>query len=68
MASASIISIAAGMTPAPMMADTAAPAASVSSKAASSVLTASGDRVSRTVTSVAMPSVPSEPTSTPSRS
>ena len=56
------------MTPAPMMADTAAPAVVGVSKAASSVWTDSGDRVSRTVTSVAMPSVPSEPTSAPSRS
>ena len=56
------------MTPAPMIADTAAPAASVSSNAASRVRTDSGERVSRTVTSVAIPSVPSEPTSTPSRS
>ncbi len=68
MASASIISIAAGITPAPMIAETAAPATSVSGKAASRVRTSSGVRVSRTVTSVAMPRVPSEPTSAPSRS
>ena len=39
-ASASIISIAAGMTPAPMIAETACPAVSVSSNAARSVCTA----------------------------
>ena len=48
--------------------DTAAPAASVESKAASSVRTRSGRRSTRSVTSVAMPSVPSEPTNAPSRS
>ena len=67
-ASASIISTAAGMTPAAMIAETAWPAASVPSKPASSVCTDSGARVSRTVTLVAMPSVPSEPTIAPSRS
>ena len=51
-----------------MMLDTAAPAASVESKAASSVTTRSGRRSTRSVTSVAMPSVPSEPTNTPRRS
>ena len=68
MARASIISIAAGTTPAPMIADTAPPASSVDGNAASSVRTVSGARISRTVTSVAMPSVPSEPTNAPSRS
>ena len=68
MASASIISIAAGITPAEMIADTAWPAVSVSGNPASSVCTAWGDRVRRTVTLVAMPSVPSDPTSAPSRS
>ena len=67
-ASASIISTAAGITPAAMIAETACPAASVPSKPASSVCTDSGARVSRTVTLVAMPSVPSEPTIVPSRS
>ena len=42
MASASIISIAAGITPAPMIADTAPPASSVPANAASRVRTASG--------------------------
>ena len=51
-----------------MMADTAPPASSVDGKAASRVRTVSGARVSRTVTSVATPSVPSEPTKAPSRS
>ena len=68
MARASIISIAAGMTPAPMIADTAAPASSVVAKAASRVRTASGVRVSFTVTWVAMPRVPSDPTKAPNRS
>ena len=68
MASASIISIAAGTTPAAITADVAAPASSVDGKAASSVRTDSGSRSSRTVTSVTMPSVPSEPTRAPSRS
>ena len=67
-ARASIISIAAGTTPAPMIADVAAPAWSVVPNPASSVRTVSGSRTSRTVTSVAMPSVPSEPTNVPSRS
>ena len=50
------------------MADTAPPASSVDGNAASRVRTVSGARISRTVTSVAMPSVPSEPTNAPSRS
>jgi hypothetical protein len=68
MAKASIISIAAGTTPAPMIVETAVPASSVEAKPASSVRTDSGARSSRTVTSVAMPRVPSEPTNAPSRS
>ena len=48
-ASASIISTAAGMMPAPMIADTAAPAASIVSNAASSVCTALRPRRIRTV-------------------
>lgn len=68
MDSASIISIAAGTTPAEMIAETASPALSMVSKAASSVSTFSGRRVSRTVILVVMPSVPSEPTNAPSRS
>ena len=68
MASASIISIAAGTRPAAMMAETARPALSMSEKAASNVCTAWGLRRSRTVTFVATPSVPSEPTNAPTRS
>ena len=48
--------------------DTAAPAASVVSKPARSVCTTSGERTMRSVTRVAMPSVPSEPTTSPRRS
>ena len=51
-----------------MIAETASPASSVSAKPASRVRTDSGARTSRTVTPVAMPSVPSEPTNAPSRS
>ncbi len=68
MASASIISIAAGTMPAPMIAETACPPCSMLSNAASTVVTASGARQSRTVILVAMPSVPSEPMNAPSRS
>ena len=62
MASASIISMAAGRMPAAMIPDTASPAWSVDGKAARKVRVASGLRSRRTVTSVTMPSVPSEPT------
>ena len=51
-----------------MIAETASPAASVDPNAASCVVTASGLRRTRSVISVAMPSVPSEPTNAPSRS
>ena len=51
-----------------MIAETAAPPRLEPWNAASSVRTASGARVSRTVILVAMPSVPSEPTNAPSRS
>jgi hypothetical protein len=54
--------------PAAITADVAAPAASGVANAASRVRTVSGSRVSFTVTSVAMPSVPSEPTNAPTRS
>src|SRR3954469_4482888 len=54
----SMISIAAGSTPAPMIADVAAPAASVLSKPASRVRTACGLRTSRTVASVPPPRAP----------
>ena len=65
MASASIISMAAGTMPAPMIADTAAPPASMLSNAARNVCTVSGRRRIRTTAFVAMPSVPSEPTIEP---
>lgn len=60
--------MAAGTTPAAMIADTACPPASMPVKAASRVVTASGARDSRTVILLAMPSVPSEPMNAPSRS
>ena len=59
--SASIISTAAGTMPAPMIADTTSPAASVDGNAASSVSTRCGRGTTRTVISVAIPSVPSRP-------
>ena len=68
MASASIISIAAGTMPAPMMSDTARPPWLVGSYAASSRCTASGTGISLTTILVTMPSVPSEPVNAPSRS
>ena len=64
----SIISMAAGMMPAAMTSETAFPAASVESNAASRVRTDSGRRSSRRVTLVTTARVPSDPTSTPSRS
>src|SRR5690606_16868863 len=51
-----------------MMALVAAPASATVGNAASSVVTASGQRSSRTATLVAIPSVPSEPTTAPTRS
>ena len=51
-----------------MIAETASPASSIESKPASSVSTASGRRSSRSVALVTTASVPSDPTSTPSRS
>ena len=68
MASASIISMAAGRIPAPMISDTAVPPAPMVVNAASSVVTASGIGVSFTMIFVTMPSVPSEPVNAPSRS
>jgi hypothetical protein len=56
-----------GQDPAAIDAETAAPAASVESNAASSVRTASG-RADAHVIRTAIPSVPSEPTNAPSRS
>ena len=66
--SESIISIAAGRIPAETIAETASPAASVDGNAARCVVTASGLRSTRSVISVAIPSVPSEPMKAPSRS
>ena len=63
-----MISIADGRIPAATIRETASPAASTEVKAASCVTTASGCRTIRRVTSTAIPSVPSEPTITPSRS
>ena len=68
MARLSIISIAPGTTPARVMADTASPACSGESKKATSVRTASGTGTTRRVILVTSASVPSEPTSAPSRS
>ncbi len=64
----SIISSAAGRIPAAMIADTARPAPSMSSKWANSVPTAAGSGTSRTSISLQIPSVPSEPTNSPTRS
>ena len=64
----SIISIAPGMTPPETISETASPAALVVSKNATIVLIASGTGMTRRVTAVQMPSVPSEPTNVPSRS
>ena len=63
-----MISIADAPIPAATIPETAAPAASIESKAASTVRTDSGRRSTRSVISVAIPSVPSEPTNAPSRS
>ena len=68
MASASIISIAAGRTPAAMMSDTARPPSAVEEYATSSRCTTSGTGISLTTILVTMPSVPSEPVNAPSRS
>ena len=68
MDSASIISIAAGTMPAPMMSETARPPGSRESYATSTRCTASGTGVSLTTILVTMPSVPSEPVNAPSRS
>ena len=64
----SIISIALGTIPAPMIADTVFEASSIVGNAAMSVRLSSGRGVSFTVISVTMPSVPSEPTKVPTRS
>ena len=61
----SIISIAAGTTPPVTTSETTSPAARGVGKNATSVRTASGDGMIRTVISVVTPSVPSEPTNAP---
>src|ERR1700758_36314 len=68
MDSASIISMAAGTMPAPMMSDTAWPPSAVVAYAASRVCTTSGSGISLTTILVTMPSVPSEPVNAPTRS
>ena len=68
MIGSSIASRAAGTMPSAMIAETAAEATSIESKVASAVWTASAPRVSFTTTLVTIPSVPSEPTTTPARS
>lgn len=64
----SIISIAAGIRPAPTISETASPAALVESKKATSVRTLSGAGSTRSQIFVATPNVPSEPTKAPIRS
>jgi len=64
----STISSAAGIKPSAIIAETARLASSTSVKSASRVRTACGNGVKRTVASVAMPNVPSEPTKTPRKS
>ncbi|MNY07098.1 hypothetical protein D3C86_1398860 [compost metagenome] len=64
----SIISRAAGRTPAAMRALTASEAASTVSKTASMVRTPGGIGTRRTTAWVTIPKVPSEPTITPRRS
>ncbi len=64
----SMSSSAVGTMPAPMIAETASEADSRSGNAATQTRTASGSVISRTSIAVTMPSVPSEPTSTPVRS
>ena len=68
MISRSIISSAAGITPAAMIAETAWLASFTSRNSARSVRTAGGDWANLSVASVAMPNVPSEPMNVPSRS
>ena len=64
----SIISMAPGIVPPETISETASPACVVVSKNATIVLMASGTGMTRSVTSVQIPSVPSEPTKVPSRS
>ncbi len=56
------------MMPAAMMAETASEASSMVANDARSVFTPSGTCMSRTITAVTSPSVPSPPTTTPVRS
>src|SRR6266542_379370 len=62
------MSSAEGTTPRPISADTASLAASTDANSASVVRTASASGSSRTVASVPMPSVPSDPNTRPTRS
>jgi hypothetical protein len=64
----SIISMAAGMSPLAITAETASEACSIESKTASTVLTACDCLRMRTTILVAMPKVPSEPTKRPAMS
>jgi hypothetical protein len=68
MAGLSIISMPPGMMPAPMIAETHAPASSELGKPISTARAVSGFFRMRTVTSVTTPSRPSEPLISPSRS
>ena len=68
MAGLSMNSMATGMMPAAMMAETQWPAASLESKPSSIGRAPSGARRMRTVASVTMPNCPSEPTMSPIRS
>ena len=64
----SIISMAAGTTPRAMMSETVAAHSPTSTKSSNIVRTEGGTGVSRTQTRATIPSVPSEPTTTPRRS
>ena len=68
METSSISSSVRGRMPAASTAEVARAAVSVESKSTSAVFTCRGSGKSCTVISVAMPSVPSEPTSSPVRS
>ena len=64
----SIISIAAGITPAATIAETVRAQSSTSAKSSNIVRTSGGFGVSRTQTAVTTPSIPSLPTANPRRS
>ena len=68
MVTLSIISIADGTIPAPMMSDTACDASSSDLKAASIVFTDPGTFINLTATFVTIPKVPSDPINAPLRS